>query len=71
MMSPKKINYKNKDKISKILLNSYPNKYKTLKHKSDSSKEKEDISIPWSQAIKKISLENIILIFITVYLNSN
>jgi len=64
MMSPKKINYKNKDKILKILLNFYPNKYKILKLKSDSSKEKEDISIPWSQAIKKISLENII--FITV-----
>ncbi len=51
----KKINFKNKDKILKILLSSYLKKFKTLKLKQDYLKEKVDISIQWLPVIKRIS----------------
>ncbi len=57
MMLLKKMSLINRDKILKILLNFYQNKFKILRLKLDCLKEKVGIFIQWLPVIRRISLD--------------
>lgn len=71
MMCLKRMSLKKKGKISKISLNFYQNKSKTLKLKSVFLKEKEVIFTQWLQATKRISHESYQFYNFYFYINEN